>query len=130
MEKRSSGQIFIGIGSLLAFTAVAMGAFAAHGLKNVLEPQWLEIIHTGVFYQLVHAVALVLVGVMAGKTPERPLLRWAGWLFVVGCCLFSGSLYVLALSGVRLWGMITPVGGVSLLGGWAALAAAAFRAET
>ncbi len=103
----------------LGALAVILGAFGAHGLEaRVADPERLAWWHTGARYHLVHAVALL--GVAAH--PRRP--RVAGWLFVVGIALFSGSLYVMTLTGIRALGAITPVGGLCLIGGWLALAAA------
>lgn len=99
-------------GSVLMFLAVALGAFAAHGLKARLSPEMLQVFETAVRYQAYHALALLALG--AARGPDR-----AGWCFVAGVVLFSGSLYALALSGVRWLGAITPLGGVLFLAGWA-----------
>ena len=103
--------------------AVALGAFAAHALKARLEPQALAIFEVAVRYQMYHALLLCLIGML----PLSPTVRWAGVLSVLGTVLFSGSLYVLALSGVRWLGAITPLGGLCFLGAWLAVAVAAYR---
>jgi uncharacterized membrane protein YgdD (TMEM256/DUF423 family) len=115
---------FLLIGAIAGFTGVALGAFGAHGLRGRLTPEMLGVFETGVRYQLYHAVALVAVAGIMPRLGSR-LAVWAGWLFTLGIVLFSGSLYVLALSGVRVLGAITPLGGVAFLAGWALLAYAA-----
>jgi len=112
---------FLSLGALFAFVAVAGGAFGAHSLKAILSPDMLTVFETGVRYQMYHALALLTVGWAAHQYPQASF-HVAGWLFVAGILLFSGSLYVLALSGVRWLGAITPLGGVCFLGGWAVLA--------
>jgi len=120
---------FVLLGSVSAFLAVALGAFGAHVLKSRLAPELLTAWQTGVNYQLAHSLAVVLAGVLLEQFAGERYIRWAGWLLLAGTVLFSGSLYLLALSGVRTFGAITPLGGVTLLGGWAALAAAMFKAR-
>lgn len=114
------------LGAISAGLAVALGAFAAHALKNRLDPQALATFEVGVRYQMYHALALLAVGLLAERRPSR-LLVWSGALFLAGTLLFSGSLYALSLSGVRWLGAITPFGGVAFLAGWGCLAAAALR---
>ena len=106
------------IAGTLGFSAVLLGAFGAHGLRDKVAPPMLEIYRTGVLYHLVHAV--VLVGI-AGVQDRLRSARLTATLFAVGIAIFSGSLYILALSGVRLWGAVTPLGGVALLAGWGTL---------
>lgn len=113
-------KVFVALGSASALVGVALGAFGAHALKNRLPPDLLEIFGTGVRYQVYHALALLFVGWAATRFASV-LILWSGWLFTGGTVLFSGSLYILALSGVRLWGAVTPVGGLLFLAGWAAL---------
>jgi uncharacterized membrane protein YgdD (TMEM256/DUF423 family) len=120
------GRNWVVVGASSGLVAVALGAFAAHALKARLEPQLLVTFETGVRYQMYHALALVALGLLA----ERGATAWhfaSGALFVAGTLLFSGSLYALALSGVRWLGAITPFGGVAFLAGWFCLAAAAWR---
>jgi uncharacterized membrane protein YgdD (TMEM256/DUF423 family) len=128
---------FLAIGAASGFIAVAAGAFGAHALKARLGPDLLATFEIGARYQMYHALALCLVGLLAGSgappplggvgPPADPALGAAGWLFCAGTLLFSGSLYLLALLGVRWLGAITPVGGLCLLGGWLALLWAALR---
>jgi uncharacterized membrane protein YgdD (TMEM256/DUF423 family) len=108
------------------FFGVALGAFAAHGLKGQLSAEYLAVFQTGVHYQLVHALALFGVALLAERLPGR-LVKAAGSLFALGILLFSGSLYALTLSGLSKLGMITPLGGVSFLAGWLCLGLAALR---
>ena len=113
------------IGAAAAGTGVALGAFAAHGLKARLAPDLLAVFETGVRYHLIHALALFVVALAAGRgIPPRTADR-ACALFLAGIVVFSGSLYALALTGVRGFGAITPIGGVAFLGGWACLGWAA-----
>jgi uncharacterized membrane protein YgdD (TMEM256/DUF423 family) len=111
-------RLFLGLGSLTAGLAVAVGAFGAHGLRGRLDPDMLAIFETGARYQMYHALALVAVAWAATRWPGTAI---AGWLFLAGIVIFSGSLYVLALSGVRWLGAITPLGGLCFLAGWAVL---------
>lgn len=113
-------------GCLLALTAVAAGAFGAHGLRDRLAEDLLEIFETGARYQMYHALALLAVA-WASSHWTGSMTTAAGWLFIAGTLVFSGSLYLLALSGVRWLGAITPLGGVMFLAGWACLALAAWR---
>jgi len=117
------------LAAFFGFTGVALGAFAAHGLKNRLSAECLAIFHTGVMYQLVHALALLAVALLAVQIPGR-LMTWAGISFVVGIVLFSGSLYLLTLTGVTRLGIITPFGGLAFLVGWLLLGMAAWRLGT
>jgi uncharacterized membrane protein YgdD (TMEM256/DUF423 family) len=121
MERR-----FFGLGALLALAGVAAGAFGAHGLRARLTPEMLAVFETGVRYQLVHALALLAVAWAATRWPGRTTIA-AGLLFIAGIVLFSGSLYWLALSGTRSVGLITPVGGIAFMAGWACLAWSALR---
>jgi uncharacterized membrane protein YgdD (TMEM256/DUF423 family) len=121
-------RLFFLLGSIFAFAAVAAGAFGAHALRARVAPDLLAVFETAARYQMYHALALFVVSWATTRWPGRPA-RMAGWLFLAGMTLFSGSLYVLALSGVRWLGAITPLGGVALMGGWLALAAAAWRGE-
>lgn len=117
---------FLLLGAISAFIGVAAGAFGAHGLESRLSAELLAVYHTGVRYELFHAVALLFVGLAADRWPTA---RWgrAGWMFVAGTVLFSGSLYVLALTGVLWLGAVTPLGGLCFLLGWIFAAIAALR---
>jgi uncharacterized membrane protein YgdD (TMEM256/DUF423 family) len=117
-------RFWTGWGAVHAFVAVAAGAFGAHGLKKILNPEMLAVFETAVRYQMFHALGLFAVAYAAGQGLNVQL---AGWAMFTGIVLFSGSLYVLALSGITAFGAITPLGGVGFLVGWASLAWAAFR---
>ncbi len=110
-----------GAGSVFMFLAVALGAFAAHGLKSKLTSEMLAVFDVGVRYQAYHALALFAVAWLAEKH-IGPSVALAGWLFIAGIIIFSGSLYVLSVSGIRWLGAITPIGGLCFLAGWAVLA--------
>jgi uncharacterized membrane protein YgdD (TMEM256/DUF423 family) len=120
-------RLFFGLGAASAFIAVALGAFAAHGLKARLGADLLATFETGVRYQMFHALALLAVAWAYTRWPGALVLA-SGWLFVAGTLLFSGSLYALALTGVRGLGIITPFGGLAFLAGWLCLAWTAIRA--
>lgn len=109
-------------GSLLMLVGVALGAFGAHGLKDVLTPEGKQTYQTAVFYHLIHGLGLLAVGWLAVLKPTEPLLRNAGWAFVIGIILFSGSLYLLSVTGIKKLGIITPFGGFAFLIGWLFLA--------
>ena len=119
-------RLFVGLGAGSAFLAVAAGAFGAHALRARLAPDLLAVFETAARYQMYHALGLIAVAWAATRWTGA-LARWAGWLFVAGTILFSGSLYLLALSGVRWLGAITPLGGAAFLAGWACLVLAARR---
>src|SRR5687768_12107061 len=114
------------IGSVLGFTAVAAGAFGAHALRERLTPDLLAVFETAARYHMYHALAILAAAWAAAQWPGA-LTSAAGWLFTVGVLVFSGSLYILALTGVRWLGAITPIGGVALLVGWICLILAAWR---
>lgn len=117
-------RTFVLIGALAGFIGVALGAFGAHGLRARISPEMLAVFETGVRYQMYHALALLALGALAPTLAAR-LTTVAGWSFTAGILLFSGSLYALALSDVRVLGAITPLGGVAFLVGWACFAYAA-----
>lgn len=117
-------RTFLLVAALAGFTGVTLGAFGAHGLRGKLSPEMLAVFETGVRYQMYHAAAILIVGLMLARNGGR-LMAVAGWLFTAGILLFSGSLYLLALTGVTVLGAITPIGGVAFLAGWACLALAA-----
>lgn len=117
---------FLLLAAFFGFTGVGLGAFAAHGLKNRLSADYLAVFHTGVTYQLIHALALLAVAILCTHLPGR-LMTWAGVLFCVGIVLFSGSLYVLTLTGFSALGIVTPFGGLAFLAGWVCLGLAAWR---
>ena len=119
-------RLFFVLGSVFAGLAVLFGAFGAHGLRESLSPEDLATFETGVRYQVYHAFGLLAVA-WALTRWETGTVVAAGWCFVAGIILFSGSLYVLVLSGTRWLGAVTPLGGVAFLIGWALLAWSAFR---
>ena len=119
-------RTFLALGALSGAISVAAGAFGAHALKARLSADLLAVFETGARYQMVHALALALAGWAAGRF-SGGAATLAGWLFAAGTVLFSGSLYALALTGVRWLGAVTPLGGVAFLAGWACLAWAALR---
>jgi uncharacterized membrane protein YgdD (TMEM256/DUF423 family) len=122
-------RVFITLGALSGFLAVAAGAFGAHALRDRLSADLLAVFQTGVTYQMYHALALLGVGILLARfsTDGSVWLSAAGWLFVAGSVLFSGSLYLVALSGTTWPGAITPLGGVAFLLGWLALAIGIWR---
>ncbi len=113
-------------GVIAAGLGVVLGAFATHGLESPVEPRLLANFETGVRYQMYHALALLAVAWASQRFPH-PAVNIAGWAFVAGIVIFSGSLYVMALSGARWLGAITPVGGLAFILGWTALAIAALK---
>lgn len=114
------------LGALLGFLGVLAGAFGAHALRGRIAPEVLQVFETGARYQILHALALVGVA-LAREHRDRPGLGLAGALFIAGIVIFSGSLYALALTGIRGFGAVTPLGGLCLLAGWLALARALAR---
>ncbi len=119
-------RLFFSLGAASALIAVGAGAFGAHGLRARLSSEMLAVFETGARYQMYHALGLLAVAWAVTRWPGPWAVR-AGWLFVAGTLLFSGSLYALALSGLRWLGAVTPLGGVALLAGWACLILAARR---
>ncbi|AFY84306.1 DUF423 domain-containing protein [Oscillatoria acuminata] len=121
-------QLFMVTASILAGLSVAAGAFASHALKPQLSERSMEIFETGAKYQMYHALALLFVGLALTQTETPSLwLRVAGFAFIVGILLFSGSLYTLSLSGIKGLGAITPIGGAAFLLGWGCLAVASWK---
>lgn len=116
---------YVKIGAIAAMLAVAIGAFGAHGLKDKLADDMLDVYETGVHYHMFHAVGILLVALLHDRLPGRKLVLWSARLLLVGIVLFSGSLYALAISGVDALGAITPLGGVAFIAGWICLALAA-----
>jgi uncharacterized membrane protein YgdD (TMEM256/DUF423 family) len=119
-------RLFFAMGAISAAISVAAGAFGAHALKARLAPELLAVFETGARYQMYHALGLLAVGLAFARSPSGAA-AWAGWLFLAGTLLFSGSLYALALTGVRALGAVTPFGGVAFIAGWIALAIAALQ---
>jgi uncharacterized membrane protein YgdD (TMEM256/DUF423 family) len=125
-------KTFIAVGAVLGALAVAIGAFAAHGLKKIMDPEFVQLIETGVKYQFYHAFGLIAIGIIAQQMPSI-FFKWAGRLFILGTILFSGSLYALSiikqndLTHFNWVGAITPLGGLSFITGWLLLALAVLR---
>ena len=120
-------RIFLAIASALGGISVVLGAFASHALKDRLSDRALEIWETGTKYQMYHALALILVALLISRFPDSTLLVVAGYAFVAGITIFSGSLYALSLSGIKWLGAITPLGGAAFIIGWACLTVAALK---
>ena len=120
-------RTFLLIGAVAGVVGVALGAFGAHGLRARLTPDMLAVFETGVRYHMYHALAILGVASVAERLQASRLVLASGWLFLVGIILFSGSLYLLAVTGVRVLGAITPFCGVAFLLGWGCLALAALR---
>jgi uncharacterized membrane protein YgdD (TMEM256/DUF423 family) len=134
-------KVYLLLAAISGFIAVGLGAFGAHGLRDKLSANMLAVYQTGVQYQFYHTLALVAVALLlwqmqsslassslgSSSLPSLSLLKWSGNLFAIGIVVFSGSLYILAWSGVRWLGAITPIGGVAFLAGWICLALAAWR---
>jgi len=108
-------------GAMVAGLGVGLGAFGAHGLKPVVSPEMLAVFETGVRYQMYHGLGLLALAWAIGRWPERRLAM-AAWLLLAGTLVFSGSLYILVLTGLRWFGAITPIGGVALIAGWGLVA--------
>ena len=123
-----AAKLFVSLGALAGALGVALGAFGAHALKARLSADMLAVWQTAVQYHLWHALGLLAVGLLAPHLPGSGPLRLAGWLMLAGIVLFSGSLYLLAVSGVRWLGAVTPFGGACFIAGWFALAYAVLRA--
>lgn len=123
-------RTFMITAAVVGFLGVALGAFGAHGLSAIFEANG----RAGTFdtanqYHMIHALALLGAALLLAHQPDSSLLRWAGWLFIAGMILFSGSLYILAIFDLGIMGAVAPFGGVALLGGWACIGLAAWRSE-
>lgn len=119
-------RILVLLGSINMFIAVAAGAFGAHGLKKMLSEEMLSVWHTAVTYQVMHALGMIAVALLMPKFGGAAL-NWAGNLMLIGIVIFSGSLYVLALTGTSILGAITPIGGAAFLAAWLLVAWSAYR---
>ncbi|MFC9707583.1 DUF423 domain-containing protein [Paenibacillus sp. NPDC056933] len=109
-------------GAVLTMLSVAIGAFGAHMLKDKIGADAIAVYETGVQYHMIHAIALLIIGLTAGQLGPSAKLKWAARLLFVGIIIFSGSLYVLSISGIKMLGAITPIGGVAFIVGWLLLA--------
>jgi len=124
-----SERLLVILAAINMFIAVAAGAFGAHGLKQILDAEMLTVWHTAVTYQMVHALGMFAVVLLIPKFGPV-LLGWAGSAMFIGIVIFSGSLYALALSGVRILGAITPIGGLAFLASWVLVAWAAYKGHS
>jgi len=124
----ATAKLFLVSGCIAALLAIAFGAFGAHALRTRIAPELMPVYRTGVEYHFYHALGLILVGLAAFHLPESGYLRGAGWLMLAGIVLFSGSLYLLALTGIRWLGAITPFGGTAFIVAWALFATAVIKA--
>lgn len=122
-----SARTFLFLGSVAAGLAVIMGAFGAHALKAKIGPELIAAYQTGVQYHFYHALGLLAVALTAHRLPSSRFIRWAGWSMLLGIVLFSGSLYMLALTSTGWLGAITPFGGLAFMVGWALLAFGAIK---
>ncbi len=122
-------RTFFLIGSLLGSISVALGAFGAHALRDRIEASLLANYQTGVSYMFYHTLALFIVVLALTRWPGSSQAVWAGWLFVIGIVIFSGSLFLMAFTGMRWLGAITPIGGVAFIAGWLLLAWTAWQAK-
>ncbi|MUG66179.1 MULTISPECIES: DUF423 domain-containing protein [Paenibacillus] len=114
-------RMFIAWGAVLMALSVAIGAFGAHMLEDRIGADALAVYETGVHYHMIHGIAILITGLLAGVSGNSRGLFWVGTLFIVGTIIFSGSLYVLSISGIKWLGAITPIGGTAFIAGWIAL---------
>ena len=120
-------KLFITMASLSGMAAVMLGAFGAHALSDRLDDYARGVFETAVQYHFYHSLALLAVGLLAVSQPQTVMLKSSGWLFFIGILIFSGSLYLLSITGVRWLGAITPLGGLAFIAGWACLAATGWK---
>ncbi|MFE4045671.1 MULTISPECIES: DUF423 domain-containing protein [Priestia] len=120
-------KLFLIIGAINAMLAVALGAFGAHGLEGKISEKYLEVWKTGVQYQMFHAMGLFVIAFLLSKFPQSSLLTASGWIMFAGIVLFSGSLYILSTSGIKVLGAITPLGGVAFIVAWILIVVAAVK---
>jgi uncharacterized membrane protein YgdD (TMEM256/DUF423 family) len=123
----SAARALLFLGALNAALAVALGAMGAHALKARLTPELLAVFQTGVQYHFYHALGMLLMGLAASRWPESGLLAWSGWLMLAGIVLFSGSLYVLSIAGLRGFGAVAPFGGTAFIVAWVLFAIAVLK---
>ena len=126
MAGRSAAQRFLVFGSIIAGLGVAAGAFGAHALKEILDAPMLQVFETATRYVMYHAIGLCIVSWAIDRYPEQRLEK-SGWLFLIGILLFSGSLYMVSLAGIRWMGAVTPIGGLAFMTGWLLLAWGVWR---
>ena len=116
------GRLFLITAAISAFLAVGIGAFGAHGLKDTVPADLMAVYRTAVDYHFYHSLGLLIVGSLLLHKPELTRLHWTGYFFIAGIVIFSGSLYILAITGIRWWGAVTPIGGLMFMAGWATMA--------
>lgn len=126
-KKITMQKFFLIAGAIAMALAVMLGAFGAHGLKSKLSQEMLEVFETGVQYHFYHAIGLLIIGFLAQFMPVSRMLEWSGWLMMFGILLFSGSLYLLAITDIRWIGAITPIGGLCFIAAWIFLALAVWK---
>ena len=120
-------KLFITLASISGMLAVTLGAFGAHALKGRLDDYSRGVFETAVQYHFYHSLALLAVGLLAVSQPQTAMLKTSGWMFFIGILVFSGSLYLLSVSGIRWLGAVTPLGGLAFIVGWACLAATGWK---
>ncbi|WP_019243274.1 MULTISPECIES: DUF423 domain-containing protein [Bacillus] len=120
-------KLFIILGAINAFLAVALGAFGAHILDGRIPAKYMITWEKAVMYQMFHALGLLVVGLLAGKVGPQTSINWSGWLMFAGILLFSGSLYILSITQIKMLGAITPIGGVSFLVAWVLMIIAVYK---
>ena len=125
-----TARLFFVAGALNMLLAAAFGAFGAHALKASLSPEMMAVYHTANQYHFYHSLGLLIAALLAAKWPASALLKWSGWLMLVGILLFSGSLYLLSITGLPWLGAITPIGGTAFLGAWLLLMIAVARLQS
>lgn len=123
-------KLFLFLGGVNAALVVLLGAFGAHALKKQLSPDMMVIYHTAIQYHLFHALGLIAIGLLAVSLSGSGYLKWAGWAMLAGIVLFSGSLYVLSVSGMRWLGAITPLGGIAFIAAWVLFCIAVLKAAS
>ena len=125
MEGDYAMNLFVLLGALNGFLSVALGAFGAHVLEGRIDPGYIDTWQTAVRYEMFHAAGLLVIGLLMEKLRDHKWLKWSGWLMFAGIIIFSGSLYVLCGTGIKVFGAITPIGGVLFLAAWVLLMVAA-----
>lgn len=129
MKLLTTSRTFIAAGAIAGFLSVGFGAFGAHAIKNSVSSELMTIYQTAVEYQFFHALGLILTGLVFQQHQDK-LIKIAGWLMITGIVIFSGSLYVLSLTGIRWLGAITPVGGTAFIAAWLLLAIGSLKKDS
>ncbi|MFJ1269092.1 DUF423 domain-containing protein [Legionella lytica] len=126
ISETETAKRFITAGALFALLATVLGAFATHGLQGTFSVEQMKVFQTGIFYQFVHSLSLIMLGLLVLHANFK-LIRWAGYLFIAGILFFSGSLYLLCIVKIKPLGIITPIGGMCFIMGWLSLAIGIYR---